>query len=94
VIHIPLARLLDRLADQIDSADLHPDTDPYDRAQLQAAAEILRNLAPRVQWRVHEDEAEAVRALLAAGDVDPAAGPAMDKLAAAWLDRELGNLRR
>lgn len=73
MIQIPLERLLERIADQVGSAQLAEDADPYDRAQLRAAAEILRNLAPRVQWRGDDTDAEAIHRLLApAGRGSPA----------------------
>jgi hypothetical protein len=94
VIRIPLERLLDRLAEQVGTVVVDPGTDPYSRAQLQAAAEILRNLAPRVQWRRDEELEREVGAVLGAG-TPPADDPAMiEQLAARQLDLELERLRR
>jgi hypothetical protein len=94
VIRIPLERLLDRLAEEVGAVVVDPGTDPYARAQLQAAAEILRNLAPRVQWRRDDELEREISAVLGtgAGDADD---PAMiERLAARQLDLELGRLRR
>jgi hypothetical protein len=93
VIHIPLERLLERLADQVGSAKLDPEAGPYERAQMQAAAEILRNLAPRVRWDIDENEAQAALALLRSDD-NPVTRKAIEELAGRQLERELGNLRR
>ena len=94
MIRIPLERLLDRLAEEVGAVVVDPGTDPYSRAQLQAAAEILRNLAPRVQWRRDDELEREISAVLgtSAGDADD---PAMiERLAARQLDLELGRLRR
>jgi hypothetical protein len=84
MIRIPLPRLLERLAEQVDGAPLDPAADPYEFAQMQAAAEILRNLAARVQWIPEET---------APGGV-PAEGADLGAHAARQLERELGRLVR
>jgi hypothetical protein len=92
VIRIPLERLLDRLAGEVAAAALQAGGDPYARAQLEAAAEILRNLAPRVQWREDAALEARVAELLSAGDaVDR---EALRSVAAAQLEQELARLRR
>ncbi len=96
MIRIPLERLLDRLAEQVGAVVLDPATDPYDRAQLQAAAEILRNLAPRVQWRTDElhDEVAVLLGSLRDDAADPRLQARLDQLAGQQLELELERLRR
>ena len=69
--------------------------DEFARGQALAGAEILENLAPRVQWRA--DDAEAVVALVApvlAGlaDVQRSGTRALD-VALALLEREVEHLK-
>ncbi len=92
MIRIPLERVLERIAEEIDRATPAGD-DPYARAQLEAAAELLRNLAPRVQWR-DDAELEAEIEATAAQPDSPARRKALAALASRQLDLELGRLRR
>lgn len=86
---------LDRLFEGIAKAlrdDVLPDlTDPYAKAQVIGAIELLGNLSSRVAWASEVDpEAMAeLAALVAGGDDDPDLRAAM--LAA--LDAELDRLR-
>jgi len=92
VIRIPLERLLERLADEVAAAGPQAGGDAYARAQLEAAAEILRNLAPRVQWREDAELDAAVASLVQAGGAADA--DAVRAVAAAQLEDELSRLRR
>jgi hypothetical protein len=87
-----LERLLERLAEEVAAAGPQAGRDPYARAQLEAAAEILRNLAPRVQWREDADFDAVVAGLVRAGGAADA--DAITAAAAAQLEDELSRLRR
>jgi hypothetical protein len=67
MIYVSLSALLEGIADQLDDAVHMPPEgggDSYQRGQLAAAAEILRNLADRVMYRPDTELEERVRRLL------------------------------
>jgi hypothetical protein len=63
-----LDRIFEGLARALRDDVLPAVSDPYARAQVLAGAELIANLAPRVEWRSAEleEEIDRVRTLLAA----------------------------
>ena len=86
---------LDRLFEGIALAlrrDIAPHlTDPYAKAQVSAAVELLGNLASRVIWAGGEDESALVE--LSAAVADGTADPDLRRSMLAALDAELSKLR-
>lgn len=74
-----LERLFDGLAASLRDTVAPAVADPYAKAQVLAAVELLNNLASRVEWRRDQilAEIEAARRVLAAAGVEaPAFDPA------------------
>lgn len=89
MIQNSLPRLLEGMADALRDVVAPALEDPFARSQAQASAELLRNLAPRVEWRCDDLAAVVadVREVLAAADGAGPEGVAELAAARSLLDR-------
>lgn len=88
-----LERIFEGMQEALREHVLPEVADPYARAQVSAAVELLGNLATRVEWRVDHlvEEIERVRAVLAAA---PSRAAVLDEVVPGEHDGLLGSRAR